>query len=162
MSHHTHPADALSALCGHVHDNPVSSAGSRRASAAALMEQAQPRARPSESAVLSHWTHQPPQQQDMPLPHRNRDPIRSAFRKLFGRQKPTGVLSNIAPSPQEQVSHCMCTYANFVRHSDILGSTFVGVSLELCLQLTKATTSLCHIIPHGNRTCVQTGVQCLA
>ena len=69
------------------------------------MEQAQPGVDASEPAALAHWTHRPPQQGDMPLPHRNRDPVRYALRKLFGRHKPTADLSDKAQWLREQVSH---------------------------------------------------------
>ena len=71
------------------------------ASATALLEPAQPEVSPGESATLAHRKHQPIQQGDMPMPHRNRDPIRSAIRKLFGRHKRTAVLSDTAQSLHE-------------------------------------------------------------
>lgn len=127
--HHTHTmsANALSATYGRDPDKSIFSADVRRASAAALVEQARPGDGPSESAAPTHWMHQPTQQADMPMPmpHRNRDPVRSALRKLFGRHKPTAVSSDTMQSLHEQVSHkpsaerhVYCC-GSFVRHSGV-------------------------------------------
>lgn len=101
-------ANTSSAMYGHGHAFIFkiimsSSPDSAGAPATALMERAQPGMAPSKSAAQAHWAHQPVQQADMPMPHRNRDPIRSALRKLFGRRKPPA--SDIKQSPDRQVSH---------------------------------------------------------
>lgn len=100
-------------------------ADSRGASAAALMEQARPGVPPGENAALAHCMHQPTQQADiaMPMPHRNRDTVRSVLRKLFGRHKPTAALSDTTQSLQvshepsaEALAYCC---GSFTRHSSV-------------------------------------------
>ena len=61
---------------------------------------------PSSMAAALPYPVHAAQQADMPMPHRNRHPIRSAIRKLFGRSKLTPVSSDTTkPDIQEQVSH---------------------------------------------------------